>query len=86
MPMPTAGERRRIPSWTVVWAVFIALSCALGGCAVVSRYERETLADPAMDSSGDALRANSTGKFHGAREAAAGGNGRPSGGGCACGN
>lgn len=58
----------------------------VGGCAIVPRYQRETLSDPAMDPAASSLETRSMDKLHGAREVAAGGDGRPAGGGCACGN
>ncbi len=64
----------------------VALLFALGGCAVVPRYQREAIADPAMDPSASQLEARSLNKLHDSREVAAGGDGRPAGGGCACGN
>ena len=58
----------------------------LSGCAIVPRYQRETFANPAMDPRASALEDRSLGKLHASREVAAGGDGRPAGGGCACGN
>ena len=65
-------------------AVLLAISTA-PSCVIVPRYQREWLADPAMDSSGDQLAQRSLRKLHGTREAAAGGDGLSAGGGCACG-
>jgi hypothetical protein len=65
---------------------FSALSIALGaGCAIVPRYQRGTLADPAMDGSSDPVGSRALRKFHWAREGAAGGDGMAAGGGCGCG-
>ena len=61
------------------------LTSALPSCVIVPRYAREWVADPAMDSSGDALAQRSLRKLHGTREAASGGDGLSAGGGCACG-
>ena len=68
-----------------------ALACslgaaAIGGCAIVPAYQRETIADPAMDPEANALEARAFTKLHETRESAAGGDGRPAGGGCGCGN
>lgn len=54
-------------------------------CAIVPRYQRESIIDPAMDPASDGLAARSFRKFHGSREGAAGGDGLPAGGGCGCG-
>jgi hypothetical protein len=69
---------------------FVALGLAvvlsaLPSCVIVPRYAREWVADPAMDTSGDALAQRSLRKLHGTREAASGGDGLAAGGGCACG-
>ncbi len=66
-------------------ALFLLISASAAGCVIVPRYQREWLADPAMDSSGDQLAQRSLRKMHGAREGAAGGDGLAAGGGCACG-
>lgn len=57
----------------------------LPSCVIVPRYQRGTLADPAMDGSSDALGSRAMRKFHWAREGAAGGDGMAAGGGCGCG-
>lgn len=75
---------KRPTSWLAIAALAIGLGGA--GCAIVPRYQREAFADPAMDSSAQALEDRSVGKLHSSREIAAGGDGRPAGGGCACGN
>ncbi|MGF1466814.1 MAG: DUF4266 domain-containing protein [Sandaracinaceae bacterium] len=68
-------------------ALIVASSLGLGaGCAIVPRYQRELVADPAMDPAADRLEARSLRKLHLAREGAQGGDGTPAGGGCACGN
>jgi hypothetical protein len=61
------------------------LITTLPSCVIVPRYAREWVADPAMDTSGDALAQRSLRKLHGTREAASGGDGLSAGGGCACG-
>jgi hypothetical protein len=68
---------------TVVAAVLVAL-VALAGCAVVPQNRRKHLADPMMGWSTDALDAHAHQKLYSTREAAAGGDGDPAGGGCAC--
>jgi hypothetical protein len=71
---------------TVLVALGLSLALAtLPSCVVVPRYAREWVADPAMDTSGDALAQRSLRKLHGTREAASGGDGLAAGGGCACG-
>ena len=56
------------------------------GCAVVPKYQREALANPAMAPGGTVLENRALNKLHDTREGAAGGNGQRSGGGCGCGN
>lgn len=58
----------------------------LAGCAIVPRYQRELVTHPAMDPMGTSLEDRSLTELHQAREVAAGGNGRPAGGGCGCSN
>jgi hypothetical protein len=67
------------------FVLFSCVSWCAPGCVIVPRYQREWLADPAMDSSGDQLAQRSLRKLHGTREGAAGGDGVSAGGGCACG-
>jgi hypothetical protein len=62
------------------------LAFASAGCAIVPRYQREAFANPAMDPAATSLEDRSITKLHGSREVAAGGDGRPAGGGCACSN
>jgi hypothetical protein len=59
-------------------------SLALGGCVVVPQNRRGRLADPMMSFSGSRMDGYRRDKLHSTREGAAGGNGRPAGGGCAC--
>jgi Domain of unknown function (DUF4266) len=57
----------------------------LSGCALVPQNRRAALADPIMSSFDvDALEAHKNAKFYSTREAAAGGDGEPAGGGCGC--
>lgn len=67
--------------------IFLAsILFASAGCAIVPRYQREAFANPAMDPAATSLEDRSITKLHGSREVAAGGDGRPAGGGCACSN
>ncbi|MFO0685753.1 MAG: DUF4266 domain-containing protein [Sandaracinus sp.] len=66
-------------------AAVLLAGLALPSCVIVPRYAREWVADPAMDTSGDALAQRALRKLHGTREAASGGDGLAAGGGCACG-
>jgi hypothetical protein len=52
------------------------------GCAVVPQNRRKHLADPMMAFDPDASEAHTRQKFYSTREAAAGGDGIPAGGGC----
>lgn len=61
------------------------LGVAASGCVLVPRYAREHVSNPAMDPSSDAIGSRELRKLHWAREGAAGGDGAPAGGGCACG-
>jgi Domain of unknown function (DUF4266) len=54
------------------------------GCVVVPQNRRRYLADPMMRFQTDALEAHAHQKLYTTREAAAGGDGEPAGGGCAC--
>ena len=55
-----------------------------GACVVVPQNRRKHLADPMMRFEEDALDAHRRQKFYTTREAAAGGDGMPAGGGCGC--
>jgi hypothetical protein len=55
-----------------------------GGCAIVPQNRRKHLADPIMSFDADTLAAHKRQKFYSTREAAAGGDGVPAGGGCGC--
>ena len=63
-------------------AALALLSCA--SCASVPQNRRKHLADPMMRFQTDALDAHAHQTLYGSREAAAGGDGTPAGGGCAC--
>ena len=65
-------------------AALLALALAASACAVVPQNRRKHLADPMMRFDTDALEAHAHQKLYGSREAAAGGDGTPAGGGCAC--
>ncbi len=67
-----------------VW-LFVGL-LTLVGCAIVPPHNREHLADPTMAASPDPIESQNIRKLHTAREAAGGGFGSASGGGCACSN
>jgi hypothetical protein len=54
------------------------------GCATVPQNRRAKLADPIMRFETDSLEAHRKAKFYSTREAAAGGDGVPAGGGCGC--
>jgi hypothetical protein len=65
----------------------LALTLAIGGasgCVIVPQNRRKHLADPMMRFEDDALDAHRRQKLYTTREAAAGGDGAPAGGGCAC--
>jgi len=65
-------------------AVAGAIAGGAGGCVVVPQNRRKHLADPMMRFEEDALDAHRRQKFYTTREAAAGGDGLPAGGGCGC--
>jgi hypothetical protein len=64
----------------------VIVAIALGGCVVVPQNRRRYLADPTMQTVDEPLEQRARDKLHTAREAAAGGNGQPAGGGCGCSN
>jgi hypothetical protein len=61
-----------------------ALAATVAGCAVVPQNRRKHLADPMMGFEVDSLDAHQRRKLYDTREAAAGGDGTPAGGGCGC--
>jgi hypothetical protein len=68
---------------TIALTLF-ALAAGSAGCVIVPQNRRKHLADPMMRFETDALEAHAHQKLYGSREAAAGGDGTPAGGGCAC--
>ena len=64
--------------------VVVALGLAGAGCAVVPQNRRGKLADPMMSLGDDSIDARRKAHFYSTREAAAGGDGAPAGGGCGC--
>jgi hypothetical protein len=62
----------------------LLLALLASGCAIVPQNRRVHLADPLMTFEEDALDAARRAKFYSTREAAAGGDGVPAGGGCGC--
>ncbi len=63
----------------------IVVALLFSGCALVPQNRRGAFADPIMSSfDEDALEAHKKAKFYSTREAAAGGDGVPAGGGCGC--
>lgn len=66
--------------------VVVLLGSSLSGCVVVPQAQRRYLSDPTMRVVDDPLEARARDKVHTTREGASGGNGKPAGGGCACGN
>ena len=73
---------RGLAAFAVV--VALALATAFAGCVIVPQNRRKHLADPMMRFQTDGLDAHAHQKLYGSREAAAGGDGTPAGGGCAC--
>jgi Domain of unknown function (DUF4266) len=74
---------------TAMWPrllLVIATSALISSCALVPKNRRGQLADPTMDPSAETLRERAHAKLHAVREAAAGGDGEPAGGGCGCSN
>jgi hypothetical protein len=65
-------------------ALLLGALVAGAGCAVVPQNRRKHLADPMMQFQTDGMDAHAHQKLYGSREAAAGGDGQPAGGGCAC--
>lgn len=67
------------------WGLALALTLTLdAGCVVVPQNRRKHLADPMMGFDADTTEAHKRQKFYSTREAAAGGDGAPAGGGCGC--
>ncbi len=80
------GAARRTKSRTawVPLLLLALLALGLSGCLVVPQNRRGKLADPMMSFSSGRMDAYRKEKLQTTREGAAGGNGRPAGGGCAC--
>ena len=80
--------RSRVTSMTAAaLAAFTIVSVVLAsGCAVVPQNRRRYLEKPTMPAQDDPVETYAKRNFHSYREAASGGDGRPAGGGCACGN
>lgn len=74
------------PRSPLVALFLLSIPLLVGGCVVVPQNRRQHLADPTMQAVVDPLDAKAERKKHLAREAAAGGDGQPAGGGCGCGN
>ena len=64
-------------------ALVLILACSLTSCMVVKGYEKVNLNDPDMEL-GDKKLDKNLSTAHGYREAATGGNGAKTGGGCGC--
>jgi hypothetical protein len=62
------------------------LASLLVGCVVVPQNRRRYLADPTMQAEDGPLEEQARRKLHTSREGAGGGDGKPAGGGCGCGN
>lgn len=62
---------------------FALLCCCMSSCVVVKEYEKVNLNDRDMELSDKKVNSNVT-TAHSYREAAAGGNGGKTGGGCGC--
>jgi hypothetical protein len=75
-----AARRRAI----ALWLVLACCASAAAGCATVPQNRRARLSDPMMKVDADTLDAQRKAKFYSTREAAAGGDGAPAGGGCGC--
>jgi hypothetical protein len=64
--------------------VLVGALASAAGCVVVPQNRRKHLADPMMRFQTDSLDAHAHQKMYSSRESAAGGDGEPAGGGCAC--
>jgi hypothetical protein len=69
---------------SLVCALLLVVFSGTSGCVIVPQNRRKHLADPMMRFNTDALDAHAHQKLYSTREAAAGGDGAPAGGGCAC--
>ena len=78
------SRRARLLGKVAVSLLLAALLLGLEGCVIVPQNRRGRLADPMMSFSSGRMDAYRNEKLHSTREGAAGGNGQPAGGGCAC--
>jgi hypothetical protein len=70
----------------LLYQLAIAFISSSLSCAVVPQNRRRYLTDRTMPNQDDPLERHALRKFHTTREAAAGGDGKPAGGGCGCAN
>lgn len=82
-PGRQSGRWRRVICLAAAVGSLLGLT-TVGGCVVVPQNRRKHLADPMMRFDDDGLEAHKRQKFYTTREAAAGGDGMPAGGGCGC--
>ena len=83
----SAARQRLSRPWARALLTGLLLGALLlveAGCVVVPQNRRGHLADPMMSFSSSRPDAYRKEKLQSTREGAAGGNGRPAGGGCAC--
>ena len=65
------------------YLIIIVIICALSSCTVVKEYEKVMLNDADMELADRSINKFQS-NFHSYREAASGGNGGKTGGGCGC--
>lgn len=70
--------------WLGLSSAWILVQLSVSACAVVPQNHRARLADPAMKAADDPTDLHRKRKLYTSREAAAGGDGKTAGGGCAC--
>ena len=68
----------------MVKKLVLLIGLAASGCVIVPQNRRAALADPLLPLDGDSTESYRKQKFYSTREAAAGGDGTPAGGGCGC--
>jgi hypothetical protein len=68
------------------WPALVVALLALTQCAMVPQNRRRYIMDRTMPAADDPLEKRALRKFHTVREGAAGGDGKPAGGGCGCSN
>lgn len=83
LPASVAPPRPRLRLVTAALGLLLGLAL-VNGCVVVPQNRRGHLADPMMRFSCSRMDGYRNDKLHSTREGAAGGNGQPAGGGCAC--